>query len=114
MKHQKSRCTSSRALRRPGAWGRPALLPSCPRSQTRSLLRPGSASGGCRSIAEYWPNRHAVERRKMVPLLAEVIDAHGGLDRWRGKRMLSASFVNAGELLALKGIDENSRSRIIW
>jgi hypothetical protein len=49
----------------------------------------------------------------MASLLAEVIDAHGGLDRWRGKRMLSASFVNGGELFSLKGVDENPRSRIV-
>jgi hypothetical protein len=47
----------------------------------------------------------------MIPLLADAIEAHGGLDRWRTHRTLTATFVSGGEFLALKGIDQGQAPR---
>jgi hypothetical protein len=41
----------------------------------------------------------------MTSLLADAIEAHGGLDRWKSRRTLTATFLTGGELLALKGIE---------
>ena len=38
-------------------------------------------------------------------LLAEALDAHGGLDRWRQLRGLSSTIVSGGELWGIKGVD---------
>lgn len=39
------------------------------------------------------------------PLLAEILEAHGGLDRWRSYEGLSSTIVSGGDLWGLKGID---------
>lgn len=39
------------------------------------------------------------------PLLAEALDAHGGLERWRGLEGMSSTIVTGGRLWGLKGID---------
>ena len=49
----------------------------------------------------------------MIPLLADVIEAHGGLDRWNARRRLTATIVSGGELWALKGIDQNQDPRTL-
>jgi hypothetical protein len=39
------------------------------------------------------------------PLLAEALEAHGSIERWRNLRGLSCTIVTGGRLWALKGID---------
>lgn len=39
------------------------------------------------------------------PLLEEILEAHGGVERWRGFTRLSSTIVSRGRLWALKGID---------
>lgn len=38
-------------------------------------------------------------------LLAEALDAHGGIDRWRKLKGLSSTIVSGGELWGIKGIE---------
>lgn len=45
------------------------------------------------------------------PLLAEVLDAHGGLDRWRQFSRLSATVVTGGAFWGMKGIDQDADAR---
>lgn len=45
-------------------------------------------------------------------LLAEVLEAHGGLDRWRGFKGMSSTIVTGGRLWGLKGIDMDPSPRI--
>jgi hypothetical protein len=40
-----------------------------------------------------------------IPLLKEMLKAHGGLDRWRSRQGLSSTIVTGGALWGLKGID---------
>ena len=40
----------------------------------------------------------------MSQLLTEVIDAHGGMDRWNSYTEVSASIVSGGGFFALKGL----------
>ena len=46
-----------------------------------------------------------MEQIMMPPLLGETLDAHGGLERWRGFSRLSSTIVTGGVLWPLKGID---------
>ena len=48
----------------------------------------------------------------MNPLLAEVLDAYGGFDRWRGFNRVSATIVMGGVLWAMKGIDMDPTPRV--
>jgi len=47
----------------------------------------------------------------MNELLAEVIDAHGGMDRWNAHRQVEASIVSGGGLFALKGLIQDPDPR---
>ncbi|MBR0819915.1 hypothetical protein [Bradyrhizobium liaoningense] len=47
----------------------------------------------------------------MIPLLANAIEAHGGLDRWNAHRRLAATIVTGGDLWALKGVDQDQVPR---
>jgi len=47
----------------------------------------------------------------MHPLLAEALEAHGGLDRWRQFATLSATIVTGGEFWAMKDIVQDSDPR---
>jgi len=47
----------------------------------------------------------------MITLLADAIEAHGGLRRWNAHRRLSATIVTGGELWALKGVDQDQAPR---
>lgn len=47
----------------------------------------------------------------MIPLLANAIEAHGGLDRWNAHRRLTATIVTSGDLWTLKGIDHDEAPR---
>jgi hypothetical protein len=46
------------------------------------------------------------------PLLAEVLEAHGGLKRWRGFEGLSSTVVTGGRLWGLKGINMGPAPRV--
>jgi len=52
----------------------------------------------------------------MDELLAEVIDAHGGMDRWNGYHKAEASIVTGGGLFPLKGLiqDPDPRRMTVW
>jgi hypothetical protein len=47
----------------------------------------------------------------MIPLLANAIEAHGGLRRWNAHRRLAATIVTGGDLWALKGLDQDQDQR---
>jgi hypothetical protein len=47
----------------------------------------------------------------MIELLAEVIDAHGGMDRWNAYEQVEASIVSGGGFFALKGVVQDSDPR---
>jgi hypothetical protein len=46
-----------------------------------------------------------VKHEILVPLLAEALEAHGGVDRWRNLKGLSSTIVTGGALWGLKGMD---------
>lgn len=50
---------------------------------------------------------HPVQQgeKRMIPLLADAIEAHGGDSCWRAHDRLSATFVIEGELWELKGVN---------
>lgn len=52
----------------------------------------------------------------MNPLLAEVVDAHGGMDLWKGYEKVEASIVSGGGFFALKGLMQDSQPRrmAVW
>ncbi|MGH9467725.1 MAG: hypothetical protein ACRD1Y_10260, partial [Terriglobales bacterium] len=52
----------------------------------------------------------------MNELLAKVIDAHGGMDRWNGYEKLDATIVSGGGFFPLKGVlqDSNARQMTVW
>jgi hypothetical protein len=52
----------------------------------------------------------------MNELLARIIDAHGGMDRWNGYEKVEATIVSGGSLTALKGVlqDSNPRRMTAW
>ena len=47
----------------------------------------------------------------MIPLLANAIEAHGGLRRWNAHKRLTATIVTGGDLWALKGLDQDQDPR---
>jgi hypothetical protein len=47
----------------------------------------------------------------MTPLLADAIEAHGGLDRWKSRHTLSTTIVSGGDLWDLKGVGQDRSSR---
>ncbi len=47
----------------------------------------------------------------MNPLLSEVLEAYGGLERWRKFTTLSATIVTAGELWGFKGLVQDAHPR---
>jgi len=52
----------------------------------------------------------------MNQLLAEIIDAHGGIDRWKAYKKVEASIVTGGGFFALKGLiqDPDPRRMTVW
>lgn len=52
----------------------------------------------------------------MNALLGKVLDAHGGVDRWRRCTEVKASIVSGGGLFALKGLPQDSdpRHMTVW
>jgi len=47
----------------------------------------------------------------MIALLANAIEAHGGLRQWKAHEELTATIVTGGDLWALKGIDQDQTPR---
>ena len=47
----------------------------------------------------------------MHPLLAEVIDAHGGLQRWHAHASVQADIATGGGFWAMKGLVQDARTR---
>jgi hypothetical protein len=52
----------------------------------------------------------------MNALLGQVLDAHGGLDRWKRYGKVEATIVTGGGFFALKGVlqDANPRRMTVW
>ena len=52
----------------------------------------------------------------MNELLAKIIDAHGGMERWNGHEKVDATIVSGGGLFPLKGgpQDSNPRRMTVW
>jgi hypothetical protein len=52
----------------------------------------------------------------MNELLARIIDAHGGMDRWNASEKVDATIVSGGGFFALKGMlqDANPRHMTVW
>jgi hypothetical protein len=52
----------------------------------------------------------------MNELLARILDAHGGMDRWNGYNKVEATIVSGGGLFALKGEPQDSTPRrmTVW
>jgi hypothetical protein len=52
----------------------------------------------------------------MKELLARILDAHGGIDRWNGYQRVEATIVSGGGFFALKGVmqDSNPRRMTVW
>jgi hypothetical protein len=47
----------------------------------------------------------------MNELLAGILDAHGGMDRWRGYEQVEATIVSGGGFFALKGVLQSEAFR---
>ena len=52
----------------------------------------------------------------MNELLARILEAHGGVERWRGYEKVEATIVSGGGFFALKGVlqDSNPRRMTAW
>jgi hypothetical protein len=52
----------------------------------------------------------------MNALLGQVLDAHGGLDRWKRYGKVEATIVTGGGFFPLKGVlqDRNPRRMTVW
>jgi hypothetical protein len=52
----------------------------------------------------------------MNTLLAEVLDAHGGLDRWNALSVVRATIVSGGDMFVIKGApqDPTPREMTVW
>jgi hypothetical protein len=52
----------------------------------------------------------------MNELLARILDAHGGMERWRVYEKVEATIISAGGFFALKGVlqDSNARHMTAW
>jgi hypothetical protein len=52
-----------------------------------------------------------MQENQMIALLADAIEAHGGLERWNAHCSLTATIVTGGEFWALKGVDQDQSPR---
>ena len=52
----------------------------------------------------------------MNELLASIVEAHGGLDRWRGFSRVEATIVTGGSLWSMKNLtqDQDPRQMTVW
>lgn len=49
----------------------------------------------------------------MIALLANAIEAHGGLNRWNARERLTATFAMGGDVWALKGVEQDHLQRTV-
>ncbi|MEU1502857.1 hypothetical protein [Streptomyces sp. NPDC005732] len=49
----------------------------------------------------------------MNDLLTEVVEAHGGIDRWRELTRARATLISGGDLFALKGLPQDATPRVM-
>ena len=56
------------------------------------------------------------EAAQLSEFLAKIIDAHGGMDRWKAYEKVEASIVTGGGFFALKGLaqDSDPRRMTVW
>src|ERR1700730_6179737 len=54
--------------------------------------------------------------RPMNELLGRILDAHGGMERWKEYEKVDATIVTGGGFFALKGVlqDPNPRRMTVW
>ena len=52
----------------------------------------------------------------MHELLGQILNAHGGIDRWNKYEKVEATIVSGGGFFALKGViqDADSRRMAVW
>lgn len=50
---------------------------------------------------------------QMIPILANAIEAHGGLDRWNAHERLTAIIAKGGDFCALKGVEQEQSLRTL-
>jgi hypothetical protein len=50
----------------------------------------------------------------MASLLEQILEAHGGLDRWRRFSKVDADIVTGGGLFPLKGLTPDLSTRRMW
>ena len=50
------------------------------------------------------------KEKAMHALLANILDAHGGLDRWKAYARVEATMVSGGGFLPLKGVPQEALS----
>src|ERR1700741_1403295 len=60
--------------------------------------------------------KNAKTERTMNELLGEILEAHGGLDRWHLYQKVEATIVSGGGLFPLKGVPQDSTPRrmTVW
>jgi hypothetical protein len=58
-------------------------------------------------------SHHGGLDRGDLPLLGQVLEAHGGLDRWRALKTLSSTLVTGGQLWRLKGHELGEAERVV-
>src|SRR6185295_3691780 len=86
---------------------RRATMPSVVSRATRqrrretTFLRSTESGDQVRRLRGVWVNQ----------LLARILEAHGGMSRWRGYEKVEATIVSGGGLFALKGIIQDSTPR---
>src|SRR4029078_6714747 len=70
-------------------------------------------TGECRRLGlRQWAKTPAAKgNRRMIPLLADAIEAHGGLRQWKAHKNLSATIRGGGDLWALKEIEQDQTPR---
>ena len=92
--------------------------PLQPGRQRRPFRGVGRAPAVCPGAPRRVPVGALRRRRECLvnELLARVLDAHGGLERWRRYARVQASIVSGGGLFALKGLpqDPTPRRMTVW
>jgi hypothetical protein len=66
--------------------------------------------------AELRAELRSEKERAMTTLLSEILEAHGGLERWKQYQKVEATIVSGGGLFALKGVpqDPSPRRMTVW
>src|SRR4029079_15540264 len=55
------------------------------------LTTPNGPTGGVCAMVCGPPSDRRKDRPEMIPLLSDVLEAHGGLDRWKSHQTLTAT-----------------------